>query len=254
MASDETRKANSDQQSLSGKAVVITGGTTGIGRATALLLARVGARVLIFGRHERELQDALRDLKESGGEAYGLVADASRKADVERVFAEADQKLGGVDVLINNAALSAGSILDSEYEEWQQVIDTNLLGYMACARQAIDRMKKKGEGHIVNIGSMSADLREAESSVYVATKSAIQGFTEALRKTVNKDGIKVTLIEPGKVGTDMGETPAEEQPEKERQLEMLTAEDIAECIHYCLVQPKRCAVVAVQIRPLKQII
>jgi NADP-dependent 3-hydroxy acid dehydrogenase YdfG len=100
---------------------------------------------------------------------------------------------------------------------------------------------------------MSADLSEEDSNVYVATKAAVQGFTEALRKAVNKEGIKVTLIEPGKVASDMS-GPKEEQPEKEERLEMLKAEDIAECVYYCLAQPRRCDVVSVQIRPLMQII
>ncbi len=89
--------------------------------------------------------------------------------------------------------------------------------------------------------------------MYVATKSAIQGLTEALRKAVNKEGIKVTLVEPGKVASDMT-PPKEEQAEKEDRLEMLKPEDIAECVYYCLVQPARCDVVSVQIRPLMQII
>lgn len=112
-------------------------------------------------------------------------------------------------------------------------------------------MKAAGSGHIVNIGSMSADVRETGSSAYVATKAGIQGFSEALRKEVNAHGIKVTLIEPGAVGSDM-------QPEKETHAakavsgDMLKAEDIAACVRYCLTQPSRCDVVAVSIRPHHQ--
>ena len=204
--------------SLAGKAVVITGGTTGIGRATAALLAAQGAKVLIFGRDAQALQDALADLEgqaQNGGAVYGLTADQSKMEDVHRVFQEADQRLGGVDILINNAALAAQSILGSEYEEWQNVVQTNVLGYMACCREAIDRMKARGSGHIVNIGSLSAKVREEDSDIYVATKSAIEGFSESLRKKVNEQGIKVSLIEPGLVGTDMTaeNTPPEQQPE-----------------------------------------
>jgi NADP-dependent 3-hydroxy acid dehydrogenase YdfG len=125
---------------------------------------------------------------------------------------------------------------------------------MYCCKQAIERMKAKGEGHIVNIGSMSDTVREEGSDVYVATKSAINGFSEALRKQINEQGIKVSLIEPGLVGTDMTveQVPAEEQEEKIEKMEMLRAEDIAECVHYTLIQPKRCDVVQVQIRPHKQ--
>jgi NADP-dependent 3-hydroxy acid dehydrogenase YdfG len=248
-----------EPRSLAGKSVVITGGTTGIGRTTACRLAADGANILIFGRHEQELQDALKDIQSaanSTAKVHGLTADASKPEDVDRVFQEADSKLGGVDVLVNNAALGGESVLDTDYSEIQNIVETNVLGYMNCAKQAIERMKAKGEGHIVNIGSMSDTVRESGSDVYVATKAAINGFSEALRKQVNEQGIKVSLIEPGLVGTDMTaeNTPPEEQPEKIEKMEMLRTEDIAECVHYTLIQPKRCDVVHVQIRPHKQAI
>jgi NADP-dependent 3-hydroxy acid dehydrogenase YdfG len=238
-------------EEVAGKAVVITGGTTGIGRATALLLASRGARVLIFGRHQPELNDAMEDLRSTGGEVHGITADTSSVDDIKRVFEEADRALGGVDILINSAALAAEGAMDGDYIDWQYVVSTNLLGYIGCVQEGVKRMRTRGGGHIVNIGSMSADVREPGSSVYVATKSGIQGFSEALRKEINKEGIKVTLIEPGLVGTDMTEekTPVEEQPREQEALKMLKAEDIAACVHYCLTQPKRCDVVAVQIRP-----
>lgn len=243
---------------LAGKAVVITGGTTGIGRSTAQRLAADGANVLIFGRHEEELNDALQDIKASanGAQVVGLVADTTKPEDIDRVFQTADEQLGGVDVLINNAAEAAQSILDSDYPEWQKVIQTNLLGYMATCRKAVDRMKTKRDGQIVNIGSLSAKVREKGSTVYVATKSAIEGFSEALRKEVNEMGIRVTLIEPGLVGTDMTveKAPPQEQPQKEAEGQMLKAEDIAECVRYALIQPKRCDIVMVQIRPHMQAI
>lgn len=246
-------------QSLQGKAVVISGGTTGIGRATARLLAAEGAKTLIFGRDPQALQDALTDLQsaaQNGGEVYGLTADQSDPHDVQRVFAEADAKLGGVDILINNAALAAQSITDSDYAEWESVVKTNILGYMACCRQAIDRMTPKGAGHIVNIGSLSAKVREEGSDIYVATKAAIEGFSEALRKKINGQGIKVSLIEPGLVGTDMTaeNTPPAEQPQKEAEGGMLTAEDLAQSVLYVLRQSPRCDVILVQIRPHGQAI
>ncbi|WP_298741423.1 SDR family oxidoreductase [uncultured Chitinophaga sp.] len=242
---------------VNGKTVLITGGTTGIGRATALLLAARGARVLIFGRHEQELEDTLQSCRQENGQAeiHGLTADSARKEDLEKVFAAVDSRLGGLDILINNAALAYQSIMDGKYEDWQYIVNTNLLGYMACAHEAVQRMKAAGGGHIVNIGSMSADVREKNSSVYVATKAAIQGFSEALRKEVNELGIKVTLIEPGAVGTDMqAATPPDQQREKAEKMEMLTAEDIAACVLYTISQPARCDVVNVQIRPHLQVI
>jgi NADP-dependent 3-hydroxy acid dehydrogenase YdfG len=240
---------NHDLEEVAGKGIIVTGGTTGIGRATALLLASRGAKVLIFGRHENELNDAMNDLCYAGSDVHGMIADASKPEDIKRIFEVADAKLGRVDVLVNNAALAAGGVAEGVYEDWEYVVRVNLLGYMACAHEAITRMKQQGSGHIVNIGSMSADVREQGSSVYVATKSGIQGFSEALRKEVNRDGIKVTLIEPGSVGTDMQQPSPEEQRQKEEKGEMLRAEDIATCVYYCLIQPKRCDVVEVRIRP-----
>src|SRR5688500_17159195 len=104
---------------VGGKAVIVTGGTTGIGRATAVLLAARGARVLIFGRHEPELETALNEIKLAGGDGYGLIADQSRQSDIRRIFNEADRQLGGVDILINNAAVSGESVLKGAYEDWQ---------------------------------------------------------------------------------------------------------------------------------------
>jgi len=248
-----------EPQTLSGKAIVLTGGTTGIGRATAQRLIMDGARILIFGRHEKELQEALEDIRSvagGNGEAHGIIADSAKPEDVTRVFEEADRVLGGVDILINNAALAAQSILDSDYEEWHEVIHTNIVGYLNCSRHALDRMIPHKTGHILNIGSLSAKVREAGSDVYVATKSAIEGFSESLRRQVNEKGIKVSLIEPGLVGTEMtvDQVPKEDQSRAEAEGKMLLAEDLAECVRYCLIQPQRCDIILIQIRPSQQII
>jgi NAD(P)-dependent dehydrogenase (short-subunit alcohol dehydrogenase family) len=239
---------------MAGKAVIVTGGTTGIGLATAQLLAREGARVLIFGRHEAELARALEELQREEGEVFGTVADASRVEDVRRVFRDADERLGELDVLVNNAAVGGEHFEDQSLEEMEYLVRANVVGYLACAHEAVERMKRQGSGHIVNVGSMSADLREEGGSVYVAAKAAIQGFSESLRKTVNPAGIRVTLIEPGKVATDMTDQSEAEKRENEAKLEMLRPEDIAACILFCLAQPARCDVVTMQVRPLLQAI
>jgi NADP-dependent 3-hydroxy acid dehydrogenase YdfG len=246
-----TARVGDGPEMIVGKGAIVTGGTTGIGRATALRLAADGAKVLICGRHQQELDDAMTDLRKVGWEVHGLTVDLSRREDVTRLFAEADRLLGRLDILVNNAALGAGAIGEDSETDWEYVVRTNLVGYMGCAREAIARMRAAGAGHIVNIGSMSADVREEGSSIYVATKAAIQGFSESLRKEVNKLGIKVSLIEPGAVGTDM--QPAKETHAAQAESgEMLKAEDIADCVLFCLTQPKRCDVVAVSIRPHAQ--
>jgi NADP-dependent 3-hydroxy acid dehydrogenase YdfG len=240
-------------QNIEGKAAIVSGGTTGMGLSIAKLLAERGARVLIFGRDENDLKAAVAEVQQ-GGEVYGVVADQSRLEDIRNIFAEADKKLGGVDILVNNAAVFVGTVLDRELEEIRYGIEVNLLGYMACSREAIVRMKANGGGHIINVGSMSADIRETDSDVYVATKAAIQAFSVSLRKTANSQGIKVSLIEPGLVGTDLITKSAEKRREGEENGKMLNGDDIAECVHYILTQPARCDVVAVQIRPHHQYI
>lgn len=239
-----------ETRDVAGKTVLVTGGTTGIGRAIALLLADRGASVLVFGRHQKELNEALADLQANGRQVHGFTADQSDLGDIARIFKQVDEHLGKLDILVNNAALPAEGVDDTELADIQYILNTNLLGYVACAKEAMNRMKKRG-GHIVMIGSMSADVREEGGSVYVATKAGIQGFAEAFRKEANKAGIKVTLIEPGAVGSDMQPNKRTHARKAARE-EMLKAEDIAACVYYALTQPDRCDVVEVKIRPHKQ--
>ncbi|WP_461094195.1 SDR family oxidoreductase [Spirosoma gilvum] len=241
-------------ESLVGKRILITGGTTGIGRAIARLLSSYGASIFTFGREEGPLTEVINEIRHAGGQAQGMVADSASADDIQRVFQEVDNSLGGLDVLINCAALAAGSIDEMDDRDWRYVVETNLVGYLATTKEALNRMKPQQQGHIVLVGSMSADVREEGSSVYVATKSAIQGFAESLRKEINKEGIKISLVEPGAVGSDMQPTTPDEERERQQNGDMLRAEDIAVCVHYILTQPKRCDVVSVQIRPHLQLI
>ena len=243
-------------QNLTGKTILITGGTTGIGRATALLLGALGNDIFIVGRHQAELDDALTDYGKftTDGSISGITADLSVQEDIIKVYQEIDRKFGKLDVLINNAALAFDGIMEGSSVEWEYIIKSNLLAYISCAREAVDRMKKAGKGHIIHIGSMSAESRDKDSSIYVATKSGIQGFNESLRKEVNEFGIKVSLIEPGKTGTDMQPEPPEEQQALEDSLEMLKAEDIAASVLYTLLNPKRSDIVSLQIMPFKQML
>ncbi|PWV56925.1 SDR family oxidoreductase [Chitinophaga sp. S165] len=258
MTTNITHQAYTDylSQNISGKSILVTGGTTGIGRAISLLLASMGANILLTGLDQAHLEDTLKDAGkiDVGDKIRGIIADMSTSEGIENIFNEVDKRFKGLDILINNAALAYQSIVDGNYKEWEYIIKTNLLGYLACSNRAIEKMKARQAGHIINIGSMSADVREKGSSVYVATKSGIQGFSESLRKEVNEYGIKVTLIEPGAVGTDMQPSSPEEQREKIKNLEMLKAEDIAYAVVYCLAQPSRCDVVELKIRPHLQMI
>ncbi|WP_109699290.1 SDR family oxidoreductase [Chitinophaga deserti] len=245
-----------EQISLSGKRVLITGGTTGIGREIARMLAAEGAGVLIFGREEGPMQEALKDIREvAGGEApEGFTADVATKEGIEKIFAEVDAR-GGIDILVNNAALGYEGIMQGDYDKWQYILSVNVLGYLACTHEAAKRMEQSGKhGQIIFIGSMSADTREGKSSVYVATKSGIQGFAEAVRKELNPKGIRVSLIEPGAVDTDMQEQSSAEKLKKVEEKKMLMAEDIAAAVLFVVTRPERCDVVEMKVRPQQQLI
>jgi NADP-dependent 3-hydroxy acid dehydrogenase YdfG len=248
----ERPSATDTYQSIEGKRILVTGGTTGIGRATAVLLAKAGARMMIYGRHDPELQEALSELRAISRDVYGLIADQARSEDVERVFREVDAQLGGIDVLINNAAIATHSVADTSKEDWIYTVNANLIGYMNCCHEAIPRMKTNGGGHIVNVGSMSAKLMEPSSDIYVATKTGIHGFSDSLSKHLAKDNITVSLIEPGLVESELSPKPRQEVREKQEKGEMLRPDDIARCVQYVLTQPKRCTVALVHIRPLNQ--
>jgi NADP-dependent 3-hydroxy acid dehydrogenase YdfG len=230
-----------------GKRAVISGGTTGIGRATALQLARWGARVFIFGRHARELNDALEAIRKEGGNATGMVADQCAIQGVENVFETIAREWGGVDFLINNAAVSAETVEEMDLEEIDYAVRANLTGYITCTKLALQLMS--AGAHIVNVGSMSAEKKGAGSEVYVATKAGNRGFSESLRRTLRDKGIKVSLIEPGLTGTDLLDVSIEEQREKEANGTMLKAEDIAISVAFCLAQPARCTVSAMHVEP-----
>jgi NAD(P)-dependent dehydrogenase (short-subunit alcohol dehydrogenase family) len=207
---------------------------------------------MICGRHQSEIDEALSDAP-GPGQISGFTADLGSMADVLNLFREFDQRFGTIDVLINNAALGAGAAGEMSLEDIDYTLRTNLGGYVACAHEAVTRMRENPDGgFIINIGSMSANVREKGSSVYVATKAGIQGFSEALRKEVSAEGITVTLIEPGATGSDMQPKTESRQRELEGRGEMLMAEDVAEAVLFCLAQPPRSSVVELRLRPLMQ--
>lgn len=238
---------------LNGKRAIVTGGSEGIGRAIVQTLVRSGAHVVTCARDEDKLAKSVAELSEGPGKVRGIRADVSSPDDLARLFADADSIMGGLDILVANSAVGAEGVTQMSEEDEAKVIDINLKGYVLCARHAAERLEGEG-GHIVFVGSMSADVREAEGSVYVATKAAIQGLAGAFRKEVNEKGIHVTLIEPGSVATPMQELEPDEEAEQIRRLEMMRPEDIADCVAFALTRPPRCDVVAMQVRPHRQII
>ncbi|HET6526865.1 SDR family oxidoreductase [Sphingopyxis sp.] len=231
---------------LKGRRAVVTGGTTGIGRAIAVLLASYGVKVYVCGRTPEHLDDALERIAEVG-EGGGIDVDLSIAEDVDRFFEAAEDYLGGIDIAVINAAIPADALADAGESEARYQIDTDLTAYLICAQEAARRMDAGSD--IIFIGSMSAVSRSPGSSIYIAAKSGIQGFAQAFRKELAEQDIKVGLIEPGFTGADF-QYP-EFPPEKQRELihadQMLRAEDIAVAAHFMLTQPRRTAVSLIRV-------
>lgn len=241
---------------IAGRRVLITGGTTGIGRATAVLLPSEGAKVFVCGRDETHLADALKRIREVG-EGDGMSIDLAEEDNVARLFDAASAYLGGVDVAVINAARGAEGLTDMSEAELRYTIGSNFTAYLLSAQAAAKAMgahgeDAKGSGDIVLIGSMSAYVLGKGSTVYAGIKYGIQGFAIALRRELGRKGVRVSLVEPGLTGSDMvGGTP-EEQAERIAKEEMLRAEDIAVGVHYLLTQPRRSVVQQLTISPRMQ--
>lgn len=227
--------------SLKGRAAIITGGTTGIGRAIAVLLAAEGVKVFICGRTPSHLDDALTRIREVG-EGDGINVDLARREGVERFFKAADDYLGRLDVAVVNAAVPADGLGEPGKEDLDYQIAVDFTSYLHTTRAALDRMEAGSD--IILIGSMSAVSRSGGSSIYVAAKTGIEGFAHSLRQEVSENDIKVGLIEPSFTGADFQypEYPPEKQREAIHEETMLRAEDIAVATHFMLTQPRRTAV------------
>lgn len=233
--------AHTDHPSLDGRRIVVTGGTTGIGRAIAVLLASEGAKVFVCGRDENHLADALERIREVG-KGDGISVDLSDRKGVTRFYQAADKYLGGLDVAVINAAVPAAALGETSEDDTDYQIAVDFTSYLTTTQEAVSRMKAGSD--VVLIGSMSAVSKGPGSSIYVAAKSGIQGFAPSLRKELAEQDIKVGLIEPGFTGADFQypEFPPEKQRELIQEHKMLRAEDIAVAVQYMLRQPRRCAV------------
>lgn len=235
---------------IAGRRMLVTGGTTGIGRATLLALADQGAKILTFGRDEAALRQTL-DLA-GLPETCGMTADVARSQDIEHIFSVVDQRLGGIDVLVACAALGAQPIHEMDDADWRYVVETNLVGYMACTRGALKRMIAQGSGQIVLVSSISPEIKAAGESVYAATKAGVDAFALTLRKEVGDTGVRISVIQPGSVGSDMQPCTAEEQRDAIARGGMLFAEEIAEAIIFVLTRSSRCDIPMLRIEPIRQ--
>lgn len=243
--------AHTAMPSLKGRRAVITGGTTGIGRAIAVLLASEGVKVFICGREPRYLEDALRRIREVG-EGDGMAIDLADPDNVTAFFDRGAAWLGGLDIAVVNAAIAADGIGDVSEDDLRYAIATDFTAYLLSAHAAVAKLD--GRGDIVLIGSMSAHVLGPHSTVYAGIKYGIQGFAEAFRREMGPKNVKVSLVEPGLTGSDMQkpDTPPEQQREKIAAEESLRAEDIAVGVHYILTQPNRAVIQQLTIAPRKQ--
>lgn len=235
---------------LRDKRIIVTGGSTGIGRALVAQLAQAGAKVLTCGRHAPELDDSLKNARKYSADVAGVIADVATKDGIATLFAAADDQLGGLDILVANAGLSVEGAQDLPDDEWRYAVETNLLGYIASAREAIHRFAQGG--HIVFIGSISAEAQSPGTSVYAATKAAVETYAKTLRKEVMEQNIKVTLVEPGSVGADMQEKSPEEQRRAIEDHKMLYAEELADTVLFALTRSARTDVSVMRVEPRLQ--
>jgi len=243
--------AHTDRLSLRGRKAIVTGGTTGIGRAIAVLLASEGVEVFICGRDPDHLGDALARIREVGS-GDGITVDLAEPDQLDRFFCDAKTALGSPDIVVVNAAVPAKALSKMASEEIRYAIATDFTAYLLSAKAAQEMLVD--HGNIVLVGSMSAHVLGPGSTVYAGMKAGIAGFAEALRRELGPQGITVSLVEPGKTGADFQypDIPAEKQRAMIEEETMLRAEDIAVGVHYLLTQPKRTVVQQLVIAPREQ--
>lgn len=225
---------------LKGKTILVTGATSGFGKATAELLARKGARLIVTGRR----QDRLQALKAAlGGAVHTLAFDMRDLPAMENAIASLPQEFQAIDVLVNNAGLALGlEMADAaNLDDWVQMIETNNLGLVAMTRAILPGMKQRGGGHVVNISSTAGNYHYPGANVYGASKAFVTYFSLALRSDLAGTGIRVTNLEPGMADTEFSNVRFKGDDAKAadvyKGVEPLRAEDIAEAIRWAITQP-----------------
>jgi 3-oxoacyl-[acyl-carrier protein] reductase len=184
--------------SVAGKTAIVTGAATGIGAATAALLAARGARVLAAGLQPEALRETVAAIEAAGGEALAVEADVSDPAHIDAVAARAQEAFGGADILVNNAAIyPLGPWYEADAAEWDAVFATNVRGYFLLAKAVRPQMLARGGGSIVNVASVTFYWGEAGLVSYVASKGAVIGFTRSLAREAGPEGIRVNAVAPG---------------------------------------------------------
>lgn len=233
---------------LRGKAVIVTGGTRGIGRAIATALLEHGADLAIAARTSEDVRQAVAELAETVPDSRritGIACDVGKYDDCRRLVTEAVRTLGRLDVLVNNAGIgSFAPVAEMPVEVWEQVIRTNLDSLFFCCREAIPHLREAGGGWIINIGSLAGKNAFPGGGAYNASKFGLIGFSEALMQELRYDGIRVSYIMPGSVASDFRGTREDSQADWKIQ-----PEDIAEIVLGLLRSPARTLPSRVEVRP-----
>lgn len=239
-------------QDLTGKVAVVTGASSGIGEAAARRLVAEGVSVVLVARRHERISALAAEL---GGNAVAIVADVTDPLQVAAVFSQVRERFGGVDLLFNNAGLGVfASFAESKPDDWRRMIDTNLLGLLTCTQAAIPLMRGRSGAMIASVSSTGGRYGVEGWSVYCATKYAVVGFHETLRKELGAEGIRVTVIEPGAAWTEFGhDIPEQALRERRESLDALTPDDVAQSLVYAFAQHPRVLVQEILVRPVKQI-
>lgn len=239
------------------KTALITGATSGIGKATAELLAKNSYRIILCGRRKEVLEQIKTELS-AFTETFSLSFDQRNFSEVETAINSLPENWKNIDVLINNAGNAHGlePLSEGNLEDWDAMMDGNVKGLLYVSKLIIPGMKERKSGHIVNISSVAARQTYANGVVYCASKRAVDVISEGMRLELTEFGIKVTNIQPGAVETDFSKVRFKGDEERAKTVyagyEALKAEDIADAIFYCVNAPNRVAISDLTIYPSAQ--
>lgn len=240
------------------KVVVITGASSGIGEATAVLLAEKGAKVVLSARREKRLLETVQKITKAGHLANYFAANVASMKEVQALADFAVETYGTIDVWVNNAGLMPLSFLNKcKIDEWDQMIDVNIKGVLYGIAAAIPVMERQQRGHIINVSSVAGHRVGMAGAVYSGTKFAVRAITEGLRMELSPSAnIRTTIISPGMVETELFSTITDEDAisalKARATAQALQSEDIANAIFYAIDQPDRASVNEILIRPTTQ--
>lgn len=240
---------------IENKVVIITGASSGIGEATAKLLAKQGAQLVLAARREDRLKTLQQEIEQLGGKVVYQVTDVTDSAQVEQLAKLAQDTFGSVDVLVNNAGLMPLSKLNkNKQDEWNTMVDVNIKGVLYGIGAVLPYMREQKRGHIINISSVAGHDVMPSSAVYSGTKFAVRAITEGLRKEESVDNnIRATIISPGAVDTELKDHITDEEIKQGiGNLKAMDADAIARAIAYAVNEPDDVAVNEILIRPTAQ--